>query len=82
VGPAGRHHRPRPGAAVAARALSLAALFEVQNSDSAFYGRLTGRALPLVVLAGVCGLAVLALLTAGRTKGIRIIAALSAAAVI
>jgi cytochrome bd ubiquinol oxidase subunit II len=70
------------GAAVAAGALSLAALFEVQNSDPAFFNRLTGRALPLVGLAGVCGLAVLALLTAGRTKGIRAIAALGVAAVI
>jgi cytochrome d ubiquinol oxidase subunit II len=74
--------RRAQGAAVAAGALSLAALFEVQNSDPAFYGRLTGRALPLVVLAGVCGLAVLALLTAGQTKGIRAIAALGVAAVI
>jgi cytochrome bd ubiquinol oxidase subunit II len=74
--------RRAQGAAVVAGALSLAALFEVQNSDPAFYGRLTGRALPLVVLAGVCGLADLALLTAGRTKGIRAIAALGVAAVI
>jgi len=74
--------RRAQGAAVAAGALSLAALFEVQNSDPAFFNRLTGRALPLVVLAGVCGLAVLALLTAGRTKGIRVIAALGVAAVI
>ena len=36
----------------------------------------------VVVLAGACGLAVLALLTAGRTKGIRVIAALGVAAVI
>jgi cytochrome bd ubiquinol oxidase subunit II len=70
------------GAAVVAGALSLAALLELQTSDPAFYGRLTGRALPLVVLAGVCGLAVLALLTVGRTKGIRVIAALGVAAVI
>ena len=69
-------------AAIVAGALSLAALFELQTSDPAFYGRLTGRALPLVVLAGVCGLAVLALLTAGRTNGIRVIAALGVAAVI
>jgi hypothetical protein len=54
----------------------------VQNSDPAFFSRLTGRALPLVVLAGVCGLADLALLTAGRTKGIRAVAALGVAAVI
>jgi len=74
--------RRAQGAAVAAGALSLAALFEVQNSDPAFFNRLTGRALPLVVQAGVCGLADLALLTAGPTKGIRAIAALGVAAVI
>jgi cytochrome bd ubiquinol oxidase subunit II len=74
--------RRAQGAAVAAGALSLAALFELQNSDPAFFNRLTGRALPLVVLAGVCGLAVLALLSTGRTKGIRAIAALGVAAVI
>ena len=74
--------RRAQGAAVVAGALSLAALFEAQNSDPAFFDRLTGRALPLVVLAGVCGLAVLALLTAGRSTGIQAIAALGVAAVI
>ena len=69
-------------AAIAAGALSLAALLELQNSDPAVYARLTGRALPLVVLAGVCGLAVLVLVTAGRRRGPRIIAALGVAAVI
>src|SRR3984957_14638425 len=68
--------RRAQGAAVAAGALSLAALLELQNPDPAVYARLTGRALPLVVLAGVCGLAVLALVTARRTKGHPIIAAL------
>ena len=68
--------------AITAGALSLAALLEVQNSDPALFNRLTGRALPLVVLAGVCGLAVLAMLTVGRRKGIRAIAALGVAAVI
>jgi cytochrome d ubiquinol oxidase subunit II len=74
-------HRAQ-GAAVVAGALSLAALFELQNADPAFFNRLTGRALPLVVLAGACGLAVLALLTVGRTRGVRVIAALGVAAVI
>jgi cytochrome d ubiquinol oxidase subunit II len=74
--------RRAQAAAIVAGALSLAALFELQNSDPAFFDRLTGRALPLVVLAGACGLAVLALLTAGRTRGIRVIAALGVAAVI
>jgi cytochrome bd ubiquinol oxidase subunit II len=74
--------RRAQAAAIAAGAVSLAALFELQNSNPALYGRLTGRALPLVILAGVCGLAVLALLTAGRTKGLRVIAALGVAAVV
>src|SRR6201995_1905863 len=70
--------RPQ-GAAIVAGALSLAALFELQNADPAFFSRLTGRALPLVVLAGACGLAVLPLFTAGRTRGGRRIAALGGA---
>jgi cytochrome bd-type quinol oxidase subunit 2 len=74
--------RRAQAAAIVAGALSLAALFELQHPDLAFFNRLTGRALPLVVLAGACGLAVLALLTAGRTKGTRVIAALGIAAVI
>jgi len=74
--------RRAQAAAIVAGALSLAALFELQHPDLAFFNRLTGRALPLVVLAGACGLAVLALLTVGRTKGTRVIAALGIAAVI
>ena len=63
-------------------ALSLATLAELHSSNAALYGRLTGRALPLVIAAGLCGLAVLALLTAGRPGGIRVIAAAGVAAVI
>jgi cytochrome bd ubiquinol oxidase subunit II len=73
--------RARAAAAVAG-ALSLAALFELHTSDPALYGGLTGRALPLVIVTGVCGLTVLALLTAGRPRGTRFIAALGVAAVI
>jgi cytochrome d ubiquinol oxidase subunit II len=65
-----------------AGALSLAALFELRNPDPAFHARLTGRALPLVIVAGVCGLTVLTQITIGRPKGSRIIAALGVAAVI
>jgi cytochrome d ubiquinol oxidase subunit II len=69
-------------AAVVAGALSLAALAELHDANPELYGRLTGRALPLVILAGVCGLAVLVLLAAGRQAGLRIIAATGVAAVI
>ena len=67
---------------IVAGALSLAALAELHSSSPVLFDRLTGRALPLVILAGVCGLAVIALLTAGRLKGVRIIAALGVAAVV
>jgi len=74
--------RRAQAAAVVAGALSLAALAELSTSSPALYARLTGRALPLVVLAGICGLGVLALLAAGRPRGARVIAALGVAAVV
>jgi cytochrome bd ubiquinol oxidase subunit II len=74
-------------AAIVAGALSLATLAELNTSAPALYARLTGRALPLVVIAGVCGLAVVVLLAAGRRdRGwhslTRVIAALGVAAVV
>jgi cytochrome d ubiquinol oxidase subunit II len=74
--------RRAQAAAIVAGALSLAGLATLHGSDPALYARLTGRALPLVVVAGVCGVVVLALLTVGRIRGVRIIAALGVAAVI
>jgi cytochrome d ubiquinol oxidase subunit II len=74
--------RRAQAAGVVTGALSLATLAELHSSDAALYSRLTGRALPLVIAAGLCALAVLALLTAGRPRGVRIIAALGVAAVI
>jgi cytochrome d ubiquinol oxidase subunit II len=68
--------------AVVAGALSLAALAALHGADPAVYGRLTGRALPLVIVAAVCGLAVLVLLAVGRTRGLRFLAALGVAAVV
>ena len=74
-------------AAIAAGALSLATLAELNTSSPALYAGLTGRSLPLVVIAGVCGLAVVALLAAGRRGPgwhtlTRVIAALGVAAVV
>jgi cytochrome d ubiquinol oxidase subunit II len=69
-------------AAVVTGALSLATLAGLHGSDALLYGRLTGRALPLVIVAGLCGVAVLGLLAAGRARGIRILAALGVAAVV
>jgi cytochrome d ubiquinol oxidase subunit II len=74
-------------AAIVAGALSLATLAELNTSSPALYARLTGRALPLVITAGICGLAVVALLAAGRRGPgwptlTRTIAALGVAAVV
>jgi cytochrome bd ubiquinol oxidase subunit II len=74
-------------AAIVAGALSLATLAELHSANPALYARLTGRALPLVITAGVCGLAVVALLAAGRRGSgwpslTRVIAALGVAAVV
>jgi cytochrome d ubiquinol oxidase subunit II len=74
--------RRAQAAAIAAGVLSLAALASLHGSDPLVYGRLTGRALPLVIVAGVCGVALLVLLAAGRLVGVRVIAALGVAAVV
>jgi cytochrome bd ubiquinol oxidase subunit II len=68
-------------------ALSLAALAALHGSDPGLYGRLTGRALGLVIVAAVSGAAVVALLAFGRrsalvVSGARFLAALGVAAVV
>jgi len=69
-------------AGAATGALSLATLAELHGPAPALQHNLTGRALPLVILAGVTGLAVLILLAARRPRGIRVLAALGVAAVV
>ncbi|HEV3292203.1 MAG TPA: cytochrome d ubiquinol oxidase subunit II, partial [Streptosporangiaceae bacterium] len=61
--------RRAQAAGIVTGALSLATLAELHTSNAALFSRLTGRALPLVIAAGLCGLVVLALLTAGRLRG-------------
>ena len=74
--------RRAQAAALVTGALSLATLAELHTSNPALFSHLTGRALPLVIIAGLCGLAVLGLLTASGPRGIRVPAALGVAAVI
>ena len=74
--------RRAQAAGIVTGALSLATLAELHTSNAALFSRLTGRALPLVIAAGLCGLAVLALLTAGRLRGVRVLAAAGVTAVI
>jgi cytochrome d ubiquinol oxidase subunit II len=78
-----RYFRRRAAlASVTAGVLSLAALAEIHRSNHSLYHGLTGRALALVLLAGMCGLAVLALLALGRSRGLRPLSALGIAAVV
>jgi cytochrome d ubiquinol oxidase subunit II len=78
--------RRAAAAGIVTGALSLAALMSVHGT--LLYSRLTGRALPLVIVAAVCGLAVLVLLLTGRQRPARrrrwprAIAALGVAAVV
>jgi len=80
--------RRAQAAGIVTGALSLAALAELHSSDVALFSRLTGRALPLVIVAGLSGIAVVTLLAASRrTTGwvmiaVRVIAALGVAAVV
>jgi cytochrome d ubiquinol oxidase subunit II len=71
-------------AGIVAGALSLAVLAELHGSDHRLYARLSsGRSLPLVIVAGVCGVAVLTWVGTSRRPGaVRAIAALGVAAVI
>jgi cytochrome bd ubiquinol oxidase subunit II len=78
-----RYFRRRAAIAGAgAGALSLALLAQLHHAHAPLYHGLTGRALPLVLLATVCGLAVLALLALGRTRGLRALSAAGVAAVV
>jgi cytochrome bd ubiquinol oxidase subunit II len=74
--------RRAQGAGVITGGLSLATLLELHTSDTALFSRLTGRALPLVIVSAATGLAVLVLLTARRRRGARVLAALGVAAVV
>ena len=76
--------RRAQAAGIVAGALSLALLAELHSSNRLLYDRLTGRALPLVILAALCGLITIALLNLRRLrlKEVRLVAALGVAAVI
>ncbi len=78
-----RYFARRAGVAGAiSGALSLATLLEVRHSAPALFHGLTNRALPLVILAAACGLAVVALLATGRPRGLRALSVLGVTAVV
>ncbi|MCW2648757.1 MAG: cytochrome bd ubiquinol oxidase subunit [Pseudonocardiales bacterium] len=69
-------------AGIATGVLSLAALIELGRVDPHVFDRLTGRALPLVILTGACGLVVLTQLTTKRVRGLRLVAWLGVASIV
>jgi cytochrome bd ubiquinol oxidase subunit II len=69
-------------AAGVAGAFALAGVFALDAEAPYVFDRLTDEGLPLMVLSGACGLAVLAMLGRGARRGLRPLAALTVAAVI
>jgi len=70
-------------AAVVAGALAVAGIFALHDEARYLYDRLTDQALPLVVVSGLCGLGVLALLLrAARGRALRPLAVAAVVAVI
>jgi cytochrome d ubiquinol oxidase subunit II len=70
-------------AAVVAGALAVAGIFALQDEARYLYDRLTDQALPLVVVSGLCGLGVLALLfREARGRALRPLAVAAVVAVI
>ena len=70
------------GAALVAGALSIAGIVVLHEDAPHLYDRLTSKALPLVILSGLCGLAVLVLLRRGAARGLRPLAVAALVAVI
>ncbi len=69
-------------AAAVAGALALAGVFALQADATYVFDRLTDEGLPLMLLSGVCGLAVLLMLGSGARRGLRPLAGLTVAALI
>ncbi len=69
-------------AGVGAAALSVSLLAALHGSNHALYARLTGRALPLVIVAALCGLVTFTAISVAPARRLRDIAAIGVAAVI
>jgi cytochrome d ubiquinol oxidase subunit II len=70
------------GAAVVAGALAVAGLIAMHAHARYLYDRLTGHALPLVILSAVCGIAVMVLLWRRTRRGTRALAIGAVAAIV
>ncbi|MDX6260036.1 MAG: cytochrome bd ubiquinol oxidase subunit [Kribbellaceae bacterium] len=69
-------------AGTATGVLSLVMLTELRGANGQLLDRLIGRALPLVIVTGVCGLIVLTQLTSRRLRGLRPVAWVGVAAIV
>jgi cytochrome d ubiquinol oxidase subunit II len=69
-------------AAAIAGAFALAGIFALDADAPYIFDRLTDEGLPLMILSGVCGLAVLVMLGGGTRRGLRPLAGLTVAALI
>jgi cytochrome d ubiquinol oxidase subunit II len=69
-------------AALLTGAVSIAGTFVLQHDAPRLFHQLSHRALALVVLAAICGLATMALLRGGHTAGVRQLAAAAVALVV
>ncbi len=70
------------GAGMAAGVVALVGIWVLRDDSPRLFGHLTDRALPLVVLSGVFGLAALVVLFRGSPRGARALAAGAVAAVV
>ena len=78
-----RHFTRRAlGAGIATGVLAGVGLLVLRSDATRTFDRLTGAALPLVLVSAACGIAVLVLLALGRPRGTRLLAAVAIAAVI
>ena len=66
--------RRATGAAVAAGAVAVVGIFVLSNDAEYLFDGLTSRALPLVILSAVCGLAALVLVARAIRRGARLAA--------
>jgi cytochrome d ubiquinol oxidase subunit II len=71
---AGYFRRRAIGAAIAAGVVAVVGIFVLREEDSYLFHGLLSRALPLVVLSGLCGLGALGLLLRDAHRGARLLA--------
>jgi cytochrome d ubiquinol oxidase subunit II len=70
------------GAAIAAGVVAFVGLFVLHSDAPYLFDGLTSRALPLVILSGLCGFGALVLLVRDNHRGARLLAVIAVAAIV